>query len=879
MSGQDPTTEAAARRWQRLEELFHAALEAPPAQLDALLARECAGDAALRAELEALLAAERAAEPFLARPPVPLAVAAAELDRAGTLVGPWKLERVLGEGGMGVVHLARRADGQFDKRVAIKLLRAGLAAPDWLARFDSERRVLARLEHPGIARLLDAGTDARGVPYLAMEFVEGERIDRWCDERSVGVRERVRLFARVARAVAHAHRALVVHRDLKPANVLVDTEGAPRLLDFGIAKALESGEGAERLDLTRTGERPLTPAYASPEQLDEAPVGLASDVWSLGVVLHELLTGLHPHRKETRTRAELETAMRVEIAEPPSRGALRELEGQPSAAERARARGTTPAALARALRGDLDRIVGTALRKEPERRYATAAELADDLERWLAHLPVRASGDSLGYRIGRAVRRHPLEFALAGALAAASLVFGALFVRQSWRDREQLASIRRSSDLERYDELVASAREPVAIVPANAARFDTWVADARRLLERRTEHAATLDAMRAADSAALDDDARRLNGTHMRRLEQLLAGLDAMASDVEHGATIRAQSRRAALAHALERHSLVEAADAWREARAAIAASEHYGGLVLAPQLGLVPLGADPRSGLFEFWHVASGARPVRGADGRVALREGDGLVLVLVPGGRALFGAQRDDPTAPNYDPQAERDELPVKPVDLAPFFVSKYEVTQSQWLAWTGANPSKNPPGTRFRDEVYTPLQPVEQVSWLAASEELARLDLVLPTEAQWEHACRGGSSNAWFSGQDEASLAGYANLADRFAREHGAPSSWVFAEWADDGYVNAAPVGSYAPNRFGLHDMAGNVWELTRDSVDPKGGQPRAGDGLHSDAATPEVISRGGAFRNTAFSLRSSERYAFARELGSWMQGLRPARELRP
>ncbi|TAJ10988.1 MAG: serine/threonine protein kinase, partial [Planctomycetota bacterium] len=574
MSGQDPKTSAATRRFQRLEELFHAALDAAPGEVAALLERECAGDAPLRAEVEALLAAERAAQPFLAQSPLGFehttALAAAPADPSGALIGPWRLERVLGEGGMGVVHLAARADGQFDKQVALKLLRPGLAAPDWLARFDSERRVLARLEHPGIARLLDAGTDARGVPYLAMEYVEGERIDRWCDARRLPVRERVRLFARVARAVAHAHRALVVHRDLKPANVLVDSDGAPRLLDFGIAKALESGDGTAALELTRTGERPLTPAYASPEQLDEAPVGLASDVWSLGIVLHELLTGLHPHRKETRTRAELELAMRAEIADAPSRCVQRALDGQASPDERAAARGTTPAGLARALRGDLDRIVGTALRKEPERRYATAAEFADDLERWLAHLPVRASGDSVGYRIGRAVRRHPLEFALAAALGAAMLVFGALFVRQSLRDRDQLASIQRSSDLERYDDLVASAAEPVPITPENAARFDTWVRDAQVLIERGDEHRATLERMRGEDLTHLNDDERRTHGTHVKRLEQLITGLEAMAAPGAHGPTIAAQRGRAEAARTLAQRSLVDAATAWSEAAAAI---------------------------------------------------------------------------------------------------------------------------------------------------------------------------------------------------------------------------------------------------------------------------------------------------------------------
>jgi formylglycine-generating enzyme required for sulfatase activity len=873
-------------RWLRLEEFFHRALELPRDQRSEFLARECATDLELRGEIEALLAAEQDTR-FLGAVDSPRAVEgllntlpARGQEVAGRRLGPWQLVRVLGEGGMGLVYLAERSDGVFDKQVAVKLLRAGLAAPDWLARFDAERRVLARLEHPGIARLLDAGADEHGAPYLVMEYVEGERIDRWCDARRASVRERVRLLASVARAVEHAHRALIVHRDLKPANILVDTNGAPRLLDFGIAKAL-SGDAANStvaLDLTRTGERPLTPAYASPEQLAEAPIGLASDVWSLGIVLHELLTGLHPHRKETRTRPELETAVRTEIAEAPSRFARRAPADQPTPEERAAARATTPHGLDRALRGDLDRIVGMALRKEPERRYGSAAEFADDLERWLDGLPVRASGDGLGYRVGRLARRHPLEFGLGAALLAAAITAGAWYVRQRERESEQLARIQRLSDLQRYEELVVSATRPVAMVPERAAEFDAWVSEAEALARRAPEHRATLELMRAEDLSGAAEDQRRWHAIHVERLEQLIAGLEALGRPDPHDATIAAQRRRATIAHGLARTSLEEPAGAWAEARAALRVSPRYTPeFDLPPQLGLVPLGPDPTSGLWEFWHVSSGARPTRGADGRIALRADDGLVFVLVPGGTARVGAQRDDPELPNYDATAEPDELPVRELELAPFFVSKYEVTQSQWLAWAGSNPSKNPAGTSFRGETYTLLNPVELVPWTLAMAELERLALTLPTEAQWEYACRAGTSTAWTTGPDERSVAGHANFADAHAHTHGGPRGWNYSDWADDGYVNHAPVGSYPPNAFGLHDILGNVWEWTRDSVDPKAPSPRAGDGLLSDAPTAEVLSRGGSYANTPFSLRSAERYAMKRENGSLFQGFRPARPL--
>jgi serine/threonine-protein kinase len=297
---------------------------------------------------------------------------------------------------MGTVYLAWRSDGLFHRRVAVKVVRPGLDTADVLRRFEREREILARLEHPGIARLLDAGQTPAGRPYLVMEHVEGLPLDRWCAERRPSVEERLRLVLAVCDAVEHAHRNLVAHRDLKPANILVDAEGRPHLLDFGIARLLS---GDERGDLTRLGGRPMTPGYASPEQVRGEPVTAASDVWSLGVLLYEMLSGGHPFRKEGRSPREVETAVCDEAPEPPSR----------SAAE---------PRLRRRLAGDLDAVVLRAVRPEPERRYASVDRLAEDLRRHLEGLPVQARGGEAWYRAGRLARRYKSAVAVALLLLA-----------------------------------------------------------------------------------------------------------------------------------------------------------------------------------------------------------------------------------------------------------------------------------------------------------------------------------------------------------------------------------------------------------------------------------------------------------------------------
>ncbi len=419
----------------RAADIFSDALELSPGARAAFVAAACGDDEPLRKDVQALLAAAPAADALFARP-VSLATPLEESDPAvGLVLGAWRILAPLAHGGMGSVYRGERIDAAFAKTVAIKLLRVGLAGDTPRDRFHRERQVLARLEHPHIARLLDGGSTADGVPYLVMEFVDGMALDAWCDTRALDMRARLALFLDVCDAVAYAHRALVVHRDLKPANIFVDGDGRVKLLDFGIAKLLDEGE--DGVDLTRTATRAFSPRYASPEQIAGAPITTASDVYSLGVVLFELLAGVSPYA-EARERGAIERAAVAGETVSLTRAIA-------SADDRARLRGTSAARLARACRGDLETIVQRAMAREPERRYGSVQELADDLRRFLAGEPVRARPDTVAYRATRFARRN--RGVVAGVVTAVAALAVALVVslgalrdaRRNAREAEWLA--------------------------------------------------------------------------------------------------------------------------------------------------------------------------------------------------------------------------------------------------------------------------------------------------------------------------------------------------------------------------------------------------------------------------------------------------------
>ena len=411
------------RRWQQIQEVLDIALETDPARWPGVLSEHCHGDPELQREVEALLARLNTANKFLDSPPAVLAAAlVAERDEtndgdhyAGRRIGAYQLVRQIARGGMSRVYLAERADGGFEQQVTVKLLRAGMDSPSDLERFRRERQILARLNHPNVARLLDGGVTADGVPYLVMEYVDGETIDRYCANRNLGVRERLALFLTILDATQYAHRNLVIHRDLKPANILVTAEGVVKLLDFGLAKMLEHDPTTSADAMTGTAQRWMTPEYAAPEQVRGEPASTLTDVYQLGVVLYELLTGALPFGRRSRSTHELESAILNDDPVAPS------------------------------LSGDLDAIILKALQKEPEQRYASVDAFADDVRRHLSSHPVHARAPSAAYRAQRYLRRHRIEVIAASGIAFTLIVGSVVSLAaarraMAARDRAEAAS-------------------------------------------------------------------------------------------------------------------------------------------------------------------------------------------------------------------------------------------------------------------------------------------------------------------------------------------------------------------------------------------------------------------------------------------------------
>ena len=409
------------QRWQQVKSVLDQTLDQEPGERVAFVTRACRGDEELLHEVESYLRSAVAVEEgFLEQPAVVLPER--ESLPAGHAIGPYRVVREIGRGGMGTVYLAERADQEFDQRVAIKLVKRGMDTDEIVRRFRHERQILAQLEHPDIARLLDGGSTPEGLSYLAMEHVEGRPIDVYCRENDLPERARLELFRRVCGAVHFAHQRLVVHRDLKPGNILVTADGDPKLLDFGIAKLLDP---AAHPFMTLGGIQPLTPEYASPEQLKGEAIGTPSDVYSLGVLLHLLLAGELPGAMARRKTGDGADTATTPTADSGTGG------GRPS-------RRTVK------VKGELGTIVAKAMHEEPGRRYASAEQLAEDLRRYLTGFPVKARPDSFGYRAGKFVRRYPWQVAAAAtvlALILASAATATVLYQRAERERVRAEAV------------------------------------------------------------------------------------------------------------------------------------------------------------------------------------------------------------------------------------------------------------------------------------------------------------------------------------------------------------------------------------------------------------------------------------------------------
>jgi serine/threonine protein kinase len=741
-------------------------------------------------------------------------------DGAPERLGDFRLLERLGGGGMGAVYLAEQVS--LRRRVALKLIHPHqLHRPEARGRFRREVEAVAQLSHKAIVPVFVHGEE-EGLPYFAMEWIDGASLadiligfDGRRPESLTGLDLRASLRARerspsdridrapplfhggwvetclsiareVADALDHAHSHEILHRDLKPSNIMVTPDGEVRLLDFGLA-TWKDGMG-----LTGTGVEVGSLPYLAPEQLRAKPASPRSDVYALGVTLYELLTLRPPFLADS----ELATRRRILDAD-----------------------AQVPRVLNPGVSWDAETVCMAAMDPEPDRRYASAGAFARDLDRALTLRAIEARRPSPLRRMRRWSQRHPARAVALGlgllVVLCASPAFAimqgratervnaalaretalnrdlsgvksrleaslATAARERSRAESRLDSLTQLSDLKRVRDL---EREAEQLWPARPEKLDalrSWLSRAQDMEKRLEPHRAMLASLRAGESAVPSSEAD-LPGLDWWRetLGQLVNEL-AHLCDRENG-TIASVHDRVRRAESIRQESLGDFEEDWQAAIDAISADAQYDGLAMSPQIGLVPIGRDRDSGLWEFWHVESGHRPERDPQtGKLSITGDSGIVLVLVPGGSLFLGDQKRDRNAPNYNPRSRQEEG-VHQVKLDPFFISKYEVTQAQWFRLTGDRPSYfglNHEHTHGLAD----LHPVEQVSFDECVTALMHVGLLLPTEAQWEWSARGGRGRFWI-GADVKALAVLANLADRQYFAH-FPAANAGVDW-DDGY----------------------------------------------------------------------------------------------
>jgi formylglycine-generating enzyme required for sulfatase activity len=766
----------------------------------------------------------------------------------------YRIDGELGRGGMGEV--LRAWDRLLQRPVAMKVVRSHDGGPvggSQLQRFRNEARITAQLDHPGVVPVHDLGTDQDGRAWFVMRLVTGRGADEVLGSAGAAADGRRRASAleivlKVCDTLAYAHGRGIVHRDLKPPNVMVGSFGEVYVMDWGLAKT--TGDGDDQADEQAASATPAatlagtvlgTPSYMPPERVlsPPAPPDRRGDIYAIGAMLYQVLTGAAPFDVDGSQDG---NAILAALRRGPPEPILRKNAAAPA---------------------ELVAICDKAMARDPAQRYATAAELAEDLRAFLDARAVKAHRQGPWVELRLWVRRNR---ALASTFAstAAVLVLALVVVLVAWHGAD--VSNRRFRQLASVVQLEEARRRAAELYPPwpeQVAPLHAWLLEFAEPLQAERE---LLDGelRQIAARTAPDADDRIIRTNLQRHVAEL-------ASFFGTGGTVARVRERLHWAEQIARISIEEHAAAWSAAQAAVAADPRYQGLVLQPQIGLVPLGCDPRSRLLEFAELRSGPAPQRAPSGELQYRDDSGIVFVLVPGGTAVVGAQADDPGLPHYWAGAKADEAPVERLPLRPFLLAKHELTQAQWQRLAGYNPSQAIGADTARHHVGL-------VTWLEAERVLREQGLELPTEVQWEYGCRAGAATAWYTGESALSLQGHANVADESTRGRFGPG-FRFEAGLDDGWATDAPVGSFAANAFGLHDMHGNHWEWCRDVYasrrrphDPDAPAVRDGAAIHR-------VYRGGSYAQPADNFaRCAYRGMGPADTARHDLGLRAARRLR-
>ncbi len=895
-------------RFKRVKDIFQAALKLGPDQRSAFVDEACGDDSALREEVKRLLQRESESKSFLETPAISgLPTERSVESRVGTRIGQYLIKRVISSGGMGTVYEA--VQEQPERAVAVKVMNQGLGSRSAVRRFEYEAQILARLRHPNIAQVIEAGTmgetgpvheSAEGLPYFVMEYIhDALPLTEYALKRELSFRERLALFQQACAAVHHGHQKGIIPRDLKPGNILVDGEGCVKIIDFGIARATDS-DLALTTARTEVGQLLGTLQYMSPEQCEADPdkLDVRSDVYALGVVLYELLCEELPYNVQ---KAAIFEAIRLIREEPPKR----------------------PSTVKRFVRGDLETILLKALEKGRSQRYQSVAEFSTDIQRYLDGEVILARPAGLARRIWKQARRNPVVSAASGValLSVAGFVVYVLLysypkiIEEKKRalDAEEDAisqravaegallevekqynEIIRLSDTKWLTDLEKEAKELWPTYPEMIDRMRAWISKAEQLVDRMPLHRRTLDRIRAQAEDGSTPTTRRFadkeKGWQHAVLQNLMASLAEFTD--ETSGTLQIVKNGFEFASTVEQRTIDDHREIWDQAIESIgnrSECPQYDGLRLEPMMGFVPIGMDPGSGLWEFGHLQTGDIPERLPlpDGRLLIGDESNMVLVLIPGGEFLMGAEKPTAEHPigsaNRDPDAGTDESPIHPVKVRPFLMSKYEMTQGQWLRFTGHNPSQFSMSyiasldLAERDHlIIHGKNPVEQVSWIDCVEVLDRLKLRLPTEAEWEYAARAGTTTIWWTGDAKETLRGAANLCDNWLKTHDGPQQWNYEEWLDDGCGIHNQIGRLRPNSFGLHDICGNVYEWCQDCFEiPAGYANTPIDGsAYVDEEIREKVFRGGSWSHMAFDCRSANRVFADDGYSGVLLGVRPA-----